>query len=263
MRYTINARLIYDATDGTLTLANSDDPGSQLSITASALLCFFLNNTSIVSRDEVLQKVWDDNGLTSSNSNLNQYLSMLRKTFRHYGIDNIIISVSRGHLQLNPDVHIQMPAPAPAPALEIQPQPTPAPEHAITEAIDTPQTHGLCWYLAGTGMLIIALLLVLLSMVSGSTLLPVALTPIHHSQCELLASDVMLHSVSETTYVKNFDAVLQRLNLKCKPGERFIFDYLDRLETNGLGRVFMAHCAMNENNPFSYCNNYFYYSWKP
>jgi DNA-binding winged helix-turn-helix (wHTH) protein len=41
-------------------------------------------------------KVWDDNGLTSSNSNLNQYLSMLRKTFRHYDIDNIIVTVSRG-----------------------------------------------------------------------------------------------------------------------------------------------------------------------
>ena len=37
MRYNINARLIYDATDGTLTLPGSDEPDSQLSITASAL----------------------------------------------------------------------------------------------------------------------------------------------------------------------------------------------------------------------------------
>ena len=79
MRYNINARLIYDATDGTLTLPGSDEPDSQLSITASALLYFFLRHTGVVSRDEVLKKVWDDNGLTSSNSNLNQYLSMLRK----------------------------------------------------------------------------------------------------------------------------------------------------------------------------------------
>ncbi|HBT4795313.1 TPA: winged helix-turn-helix transcriptional regulator, partial [Klebsiella quasipneumoniae subsp. similipneumoniae] len=96
MRYNINARLIYDATDGTLTLPGSDEPDSQLSITASALLYFFLRHTGVVSREEVLKKVWDDNGLTSSNSNLNQYLSMLRKTFRHYDIDNIIVTVSRG-----------------------------------------------------------------------------------------------------------------------------------------------------------------------
>ncbi|STV96478.1 putative transcriptional regulatory protein [Klebsiella michiganensis] len=93
MRYNIHGRLIYDAMDGTLTLPGSDEADSQLSITANALLWFFLRHTEVVSRDEVLKKVWDDNGLTSSNSNLNQYLSMLRKTFRHYDIDNIIVTV--------------------------------------------------------------------------------------------------------------------------------------------------------------------------
>ena len=92
---------------------------------------------------------------------------------------------------------------------------------------------------------------------------PINLTLMNHSQCELLASDEMLRSVSATAYGKNFDEVRQRLKLSCKPGERFVFFYGDRLETNGLGRVFLAHCAMHEDNPFSYCDNYFYYSWKP
>ena len=42
MRYNINARFIYDATDGTLTLPQSDEPDSQLSLTASALFNYFL-----------------------------------------------------------------------------------------------------------------------------------------------------------------------------------------------------------------------------
>lgn len=120
MRYNINARFIYDATDGTLTLPQSTEPDCQLSVTSSALLSF-LHHTDIVSREEVLKKVWDDNGLTSSNSNLNQYLSMLRKTFRHYGIDNIIITVARGYLQLNPDVSIEPLDEAPAPPAIIEP----------------------------------------------------------------------------------------------------------------------------------------------
>ena len=57
MRYNINARFIYDATDGTITLPQSAEPDSQLSITASALLFFFLRHTGIVSREEVLKKV--------------------------------------------------------------------------------------------------------------------------------------------------------------------------------------------------------------
>ena len=266
MRYNINARFIYDATDGTITLPQSDEPDSQLSITASALLFFFLHNTGIVSREEVLKKVWDDNGLTSSNSNLNQYLSMLRKTFRHYGIDNIIVTVSRGYLQLNPDVVIE--------ALDDTPPPAPTPEPPVIvdeTAPEPPQetppatTHarGTCWYIAGACLLTIALLLLILSLVGVRESRPITLSQITHSQCELLASDEMLRSVSADAYVKNFDEVRQRLKVECKPGERFLFFYGDRLETNGLGRVFLAHCAMHEDNPFSYCDNYFYYSWKP
>ncbi|MFG0517270.1 winged helix-turn-helix domain-containing protein [Kluyvera intermedia] len=267
MRYNINARFIYDATDGTLTLPESTEPDSQLSITASTLLYFFLRNTGIISREEVLKKVWDDNGLTSSNSNLNQYLSMLRKTFRHYGIDNIIVTVSRGYLQLNPDVSIEAVDESPLPEA-----PEPTPVETITEPLPveekqrlphTAHARGMCWYIAGACLLTISLLLVAFSVAGISESHPIALTQITHSQCELLASDDMLRSVNASAYGKNFDEVRQRLNVACKPGERFLFFYGDKLETNGLGRVFLAHCAMHEDNPFSYCDNYFYYSWKP
>lgn len=266
MRYNINARFIYDATDGTITLPQSAEPDSQLSITASALLFFFLHNTGIVSREEVLKKVWDDNGLTSSNSNLNQYLSMLRKTFRHYGIDNIIVTVSRGYLQLNPDVAIEA-LDEPSPPASMSEPPVialdAAPEQPQQPSPVTVHSRGTCWYMAGACLLTIALLLLVLSLVGVRESRPIALSHITHSQCELLASDEMLRSVSASAYVKNFDEVRQRLKVECKPGERFLFFYGDRLETNGLGRVFLAHCAMHEDNPFSYCDNYFYYSWKP
>ena len=117
--------------------------------------------------------------------------------------------------------------------------------------------------MAGASLLALALLLLAFAFVGGGESRPITLTQMTHSQCELLASDEMLRSVSATAYARNFDEVRQRLKLECKPGERFVFFYGDRLETNGLGRVFLAHCAMHEDNPFSYCDNYFYYSWKP
>ncbi|HBT4840006.1 TPA: winged helix family transcriptional regulator, partial [Klebsiella quasipneumoniae subsp. similipneumoniae] len=127
----------------------------------------------------------------------------------------------------------------------------------------SPHARGMCWYLAGGCLLVIALLLVAFTFAGTHVARPINLTLMNHRQCELLASDEMLRSVSATAYSKNFDEVRQRLKLSCKPGERFVFFYGDRLETNGLGRVFLAHCAMHEDNPFSYCDNYFYYSWKP
>ncbi|MGL5699531.1 MAG: winged helix-turn-helix domain-containing protein, partial [Kluyvera sp.] len=160
MRYNINARFIYDATDGTLTLPESDEPDSQLSITASALLFFFLRNTGVISREEVLKKVWDDNGLTSSNSNLNQYLSMLRKTFRHYGIDNIIVTVSRGYLQLNPDVVIEALDDTVPEITDITPPviQTEPPPQAEESAPPSAHARGMCWYMAGVGLLVMSLL---------------------------------------------------------------------------------------------------------
>ncbi len=127
----------------------------------------------------------------------------------------------------------------------------------------TPHDRGVCWYVAGGCLLVFALMLVSLGLFNSREPSPIALTHISHNQCELLASDDMLRSVSADVYRKHFDDVRQQLGITCKPGERFLFFYGDRLETNGLGRVFLAHCAMHEDNPFSYCDNYFYYSWKP
>jgi hypothetical protein len=87
--------------------------------------------------------------------------------------------------------------------------------------------------MAGASLLAIALLLLAFAFVGGGESRPITLTQMTHSQCELLASDEMLRSVSATAYGRNFDEVRQRLKLECKPGERFVFFYGDRLETNG------------------------------
>ncbi|RAN84181.1 winged helix family transcriptional regulator, partial [Bacillus sp. SRB_28] len=131
----------------------------------------------------VLKKVWDDNGLTSSNSNLNQYLSMLRKTFRHYEIDNIIVTVSRGLLQLNPEITVHpLDAPAPPEPQVEPPQSSPSgepdAESPATRQSPIPTRHarGTCWYIAGVCLLTIALLLVLFSFFGSSESRPITLT---------------------------------------------------------------------------------------
>lgn len=263
MRYSLNATLIYNATDGTLTLPDSNEPDSQLSIAANALLYFFLCNRGVVGREEILKKVWDDNGLTSSNSNLNQYLSMLRKTLRHYNIDNIILTISRGHLQLNPDIVIEaLDEPA-----ETEPFPTSVttipPILPMAEKQAMPlHSCPVCWYMASAFVLLIALPLLFFSLAGGDNARAVALTRTEYGQCVLLESEDILRSGPVATRGKNFNNVRQRLKLDCKPGEHFVFFYGDKLRSSELGRVFLAHCAANKDDPFNYCASYFYYSWK-
>ena len=263
MRYNINASLIYDAADGSISLPGSHAPDTQLSITASALLLFFLQHQEVVSREEVLKKVWDDNGLTSSNSNLNQYLSMLRKTFRHYDIENIILTISRGNLQFNPDIAVEMlDSLSPQPEPEVHSEQT-TPPKVVKEHQAFPAARKINWNIASAVLLVLSLLMLPFSLINR--LHPVFISPVSVSGqgCELSGTTDMVGSVTTHDYEKNFLNVLHGLNLTCKPGQRYIFFYSDKLQTKGLGRVFLAHCAIHGNIPFGYCDNYFYYSWEP
>ena len=284
MKYKINALIYYDATDGAISL-EKDSVDTHLSITANALLFYFIQHPGVVNRDEVLKRVWDDNGLVSSNSNLNQYLSLLRKTFRHYGIENIIVTIAKGRLEFNPDISVELiddstllpltqinekalslaedenkTAEETTPLSSVADQ-TPL-NITQTEVIQKKQKTEICWYLASIGFLFGAVFLAVIIFFNQHQSKPISLTPLTHNDCELLSNEAMINTAVSDNYVRNFDAVRKKLNLQCVKGERFVFFYGDKLQTNGLGRVFLAHCAKNEDNPFSYCDNYFYYSWK-
>lgn len=288
MKYKINALIYYDATDGAISL-EKEGVDTHLSITANALLFYFIQHPGVVSRDEVLKRVWDDNGLVSSNSNLNQYLSLLRKTFRHYGIENIIVTIAKGRLEFNPDISIELIDDSTLlPATQMMTETvTTNSEKLLSEEKESTvttiqidenenqntinqsdiqhtekQRPEICWYLASAGFLFGALFLAILVFFNQHYSRPISLTPLTHNDCELLSNEAMINSSVSDNYVRNFDAVRNKLNLQCIKGERFVFFYGDKLQTNGLGRVFLAHCAKNEDNPFSYCDNHFYYSWK-
>lgn len=263
MRYNINASLIYDAADGTLTLPGSSAPDTQLSITASALLLFFLHHQEVVSRDEVLRKVWDDNGLTSSNSNLNQYLSMLRKTFRHYGIENIILTISRGNLQFNPDIAVEPLEGLPHPPIPEASSGPNTPPSAVKKHHSFPPARKISWNIASAVLLILSLLMLPLSLIHRLNPVFISPVPISGKGCELSGTTDMVGSVTPHDYEKNFFNVLQKLNLTCNPEQRYLFFYSDKLQTKGLGRVFLSHCAIHGNIPYGYCDSYFYYSWEP
>ncbi|MBG3012984.1 transcriptional regulator [Proteus faecis] len=283
MKYKINALIYYDATDGAISL-EKESVDTHLSITANALLFYFIQHPGVVNRDEVLKRVWDDNGLVSSNSNLNQYLSLLRKTFRHYGIENIIVTIAKGRLEFNPDISVELiddstllpstktneEAPilvkdenqiavetvTPLTQTEI---PLESTQEDVSQKTKKPE---ICWYLASIGFLLGAIFIAVIVFFNQHQSKPISLIPLTHNDCELLSNEAMINSSVSDNYVRNFDAVRKKLNLQCVKGERFVFFYGDKLQTNGLGRVFLAHCAKNEDNPFSYCDNYFYYSWK-
>jgi len=269
MKYKINAFLYYDATDGSLKLDDTGKSDTKLSITANALLYVLIQNPGVMSRDDVMKKVWDDNGLVSSNSNLNQYISLLRKSFRSYGIENIIVTIPKGRLEINPELKIEVVDDNtlhPIFQQQVISEPTNSNEQKAPECADTVPVIGdisdRYWGYASVAIFLCAFFVFWVSIISGRSIQMMALTQVEHRQCELLSTEEMINSAVKESYVRNFDAVREKLAIDGGEDERFLFYYDDKLQTNGLGRTFLAHCAGHEDNPFTYCDNYFYYSWK-
>ncbi|MCT4709985.1 winged helix-turn-helix domain-containing protein [Enterobacteriaceae bacterium H11S18] len=107
MTYIINGIIKYKPEDGTLW--NIDDPERVLTLTLtnSNLLQFILDsNGDVLSREAVLENIWDKQGLRSSNNTLNQYISISRRTLSLLGADEVIITVPRIGFCLNGNVKV-------------------------------------------------------------------------------------------------------------------------------------------------------------
>ncbi|MDT3252446.1 winged helix-turn-helix domain-containing protein [Serratia sp. root2] len=96
MKFIINKRLKFH--DDRSLLEIIDDPMEAVVLTAtlSRLLSLLVrNNNTLLTRDYILTQVWDDHGQTASNNNLNNYISMLRKTLSTLGESDIIVTMPR------------------------------------------------------------------------------------------------------------------------------------------------------------------------
>lgn len=265
MKYKINGFLYYDATDATLSIDDDGTSDTHLSITANALLYFLLQHRRVLTRDEVMKSVWDDNGLTSSNNNLNQYLSLLRKSFRNYQIDDVIITIPRGRLEINKDLLIEViddnvlhPIFS-SEDLKSQTNKIKCSSNNLPEQTEKQERN---WMMASAVLFTAALVLLWTAIISERSINIVQLNPVTSGICELFSNENMINTEMANSYKNSFDAVRKKLGLKCNNDRRFIFYYSDKFKNKGLGRTFIAQCAKNENNPYAYCDNYFYYSWK-
>lgn len=96
MKFLINKRIIFDEDNSTLALADESADPVMLTAIANRLLALLVkNNNVLISRDFIFSTVWDDHGRTASNSNLNNYIASLRRTFSSLGENELLVTVPR------------------------------------------------------------------------------------------------------------------------------------------------------------------------
>ncbi|WP_156293803.1 winged helix-turn-helix domain-containing protein [Serratia oryzae] len=110
MKYRFNDRILFDADTGALSLCDfSDDPVPISNPSKRLLQLLIAHHGEAVSREVIFKKVWDDYGMVSSNNNLNQCVSKLRRVIKALGIDDdIIVTVPKVGFMLRREILVEV-----------------------------------------------------------------------------------------------------------------------------------------------------------
>lgn len=96
MDYIINGVVKFNSSDGTLfCLDSSMDMLTLTRVSSELLLLLIKSNGTSISRDAILNELWEKRGLSASSNNLNNYVSMLRKALAQVGCPDLITTIPK------------------------------------------------------------------------------------------------------------------------------------------------------------------------
>lgn len=96
MKFLINKRLLFNEDKSTIEVTEDTTKPVMLTGTLCRVLSLLVrNNKELVERRLILSNVWGSYGKGASDSNLNNYISMIRKIFKEFGEPNIIETVPK------------------------------------------------------------------------------------------------------------------------------------------------------------------------
>ncbi|WP_331828186.1 winged helix-turn-helix domain-containing protein [Candidatus Blochmannia sp. SNP] len=113
MKYVIESTIIFNTAEYILTSLTDSNTSVKLSNSAGRVLEELIKQRNIdpntpVTRDHLFSIVWRTYGLEPSNGNLNQQISLIRKTLTYFGLDpSSIVTMPKRGLKLNSQLTIE------------------------------------------------------------------------------------------------------------------------------------------------------------
>lgn len=257
MRYIINSSIAFRVEDGALYRIESNDI-VVLPIPAQRLLFTILESGgNILRREFLLQEVWDNFGLVGSNNNLNQYLSLLRRTISAFGCENFIETIPKVGIRIVEGVQIEKDnAEDVFPEGDSEsdiPAETRSPPHKTEHLFRRWSLTNIIFY----SFLIIVLIFlsVLVHFRAGVDQAPVTSTL--RGGCHL----VLYTELNAQQYNRISEKVTEYLNKtdkSCHPGVTIYFDDISSQSLYGKGRTLLSYCESDKKGINDICHNYFY-----
>lgn len=274
MIYIIDDQVTYNSDDCTLSHIPTQETLS-LSISSGRLFEQLLNSQGeILARETLLTEVWDKYGLRGSNSNLNQYLSILRRALAAYGCENLIITIPKIGIRLNTDIKIERESSPAFVVTEVQSDEEPA-ESAVSSQDSPairPDTVMADKVVKKSGLNVRQAIFVLMLILLGSAFWYFTIS--EPAEKSLSMSTIKLQGGCEAVIVQGLDVfeqksldkqileILKENNQSCVPGRRIYFDKNISFTTTDYGRTILSACNLNSIGHIVSCDNFYYFDWR-
>ncbi|MBF7979018.1 MULTISPECIES: winged helix-turn-helix domain-containing protein [Rahnella] len=261
MKYLIDNKIEFNSDDGSLFYPASKDI-IKLTLPASRLLEeFLLSDGRDLTRDYLLETVWDRHGLQASGNNLNQYVSILRRNLAMLDCHELIVTLPKVGFRLNTRISVmpvaettqQETAPVPRTPLPLS-QPL-VPETPVVTAAPKKKT--------------------LPAILGALTVLCAAALGLWEYQDDHDEKTVVTHKESgcEVIFLKDIserrqkDAMQEVANIMKKNGLQCLKDnviiYNREVTVSNLDtrRTLLSLCVLGKNREIISCDNFYHYKW--
>ncbi|EMC0025825.1 winged helix-turn-helix domain-containing protein [Enterobacter cloacae] len=247
MKYLIDRLVVFNTDDGTLHLPSSEDV-IRLALPAARLLETFLSSEGReLTREYLLETVWDKHGLHASGNNLNQYVSILRRNLSLLGCHELIITLPKLGFRLNAAISIEI--------LEtdsVSPEPSPS--------IVTSSGHFQRLFFIGS--IIITLLTgVAIGLFyyndadNGETVLHE-----QHSGCDIYyLKDISDDEKKEA--LRKIMSIMKVNGIQCKKNDVVIYNSEASLSDKVESREVLSYCHAGKDRVVISCDNFYCYRW--
>lgn len=261
MNYNVDDVVLFDSEMNTLTHIDTQECVS-LTMSQSILLELLLNSSAeILSRDKIIDTLWSSHGINCSTHTLNQYVSVLRKLFVHFGCDELLITLPRVGLRLNPDIRISVIADTPVLTPVVAPSLAPEAEQRPATEARNDHLNYKKW---------LPLIAILVIVVSGALVTFWMLRPdddsngftfITEQQCKI-GLPRHLSVEDQNVILKQVKEIIVENKLSCTEQRIAFFDFYKSVAGQDYGRAVLALCVKGDNGKIISCENYYYRNWR-
>ena len=256
MIYNVEDIVLFNTDLSTLTHIETQECIS-LTLSQSLILDLILQSDSdILPRDKIIDVLWTHHGINTSGHTLNQYISLLRRLFARFEMENLIITIPRVGLRLNPEVKVTvvMENQEAEKSCELPKISVHAPFACHASKPDTLKKKTLTCPLVC--LLTIAAMVLMLFSVKNP--LP------DHTNSELNHYDdytvELPKSFTSTTKTNLLNSITTN-KIICDPGRAFFLKFYKITSGKDYGRTMLVYCLTDTAGKIVSCDNYYHRVW--